>query len=223
MLLSQSIQYALSAIHLARVLWSPSVWKELFLAKILGCYNSHFSNCLSPLRRRWYSFPHSFTVGYVTVSKVFSHCWCDRHFFMQQDCVHMKEIFFSPWDQRISYFFSGIDMFSAKKKGSRPKLHPLISGNEHKRQKFIQIPMWSNKPAWAPGTKSTKKARLSAARSVYFFPQRSVWSQVKSYHPFPLQHSQSAQVSEICILQLFATGISQSVAHRTWKFGHLHS
>lgn len=114
-----------------------------------------------------------------------------------------------------SSFQESICFKPKKKKGPRPKLHPLISGNEHKRWKFIQIPMWRNKPAWAPGTKSTKKAWLSAARSVYFFPQRSVWSYVKSYHPFPLQHSQSAQVSEICILQLFATGISQSVAHRT--------
>lgn len=90
------------------------------------------------------SFPHSFTVGYVRVSKVLSHCWCDWHFFMQQDCVHMKEIFLVLRIRELPFSFQE-SIYLLAKKAPGLKLHPLMSSNEHQGWKFIQIPDYVKK------------------------------------------------------------------------------
>ena len=184
-------------------------------------YNSHFFNCLSPLSRD--VFPHSFTVGYVTVSKLLLHCWCDWHFFMQQDCVHMKEICLVLRIREFPFSFQE-SIYLLAKKGPRPKLHPLISSNEDKGWKFIQIPDYVKKQtSMSFWHKECWESMPSSCMFGLLLPTAKCVILSEELLSLPLKHSQSSQVSEICILRLFATGKSQSVVHRDWKFGHLHS
>lgn len=122
--LRQSTPRALFTIHLVRKLWriaEGTFEGSLYLKGPSLCWNLRLSQqplLLLPISTEFkrLQFPQSFTVGYVTVIGVLSHCWCNWHFLMQRDCAHLEEsFFFDPEDQTTSFFLSGINILLSRK------------------------------------------------------------------------------------------------------------